>query len=91
VAVRDYGAGVPVERRDRLFERFYQAHAEGHRGGLGLGLFISRQIAQLHGGTLEAEFPDAGGSRFVLILPVADSDHLLGSPSGAAAGVPAAL
>jgi signal transduction histidine kinase len=67
--VRDRGIGIPPERRGRLFDRFYQAHGEGHFGGLGLGLFISRQIVELHGGTLEAEFPPDGGTRFVVNLP----------------------
>jgi signal transduction histidine kinase len=36
---------------------------------MGLGLYISRQIAELHGGTLTADFPDDGGSRFILTIP----------------------
>jgi len=38
--------------------------------GMGLGLYISRQIIQLHGGTIHAEFPGDGGTRMVLTLPV---------------------
>ena len=72
--VRDHGIGIPVERRAHLFERFYQAHGEGHFGGLGLGLFISRQIVDLHGGSLEADFPIDGGTRFIVSLP-APSDQ----------------
>jgi signal transduction histidine kinase len=67
--VRDHGIGIPPERRGRLFDRFYQAHGEGHFGGLGLGLFISRQIVELHGGSLEADFPADGGTRFTVTLP----------------------
>ncbi len=69
IAVRDHGLGIPPEHRDRIFEQFYQAHAGGSAAGMGLGLYISRQIAELHGGSLTAEFPDDGGSRFVLLLP----------------------
>jgi signal transduction histidine kinase len=69
LGVRDHGIGIPPERRARLFDRFYQAHGEGHFGGLGLGLFISRQIVELHGGTLEADFPVDGGTRFSVTLP----------------------
>jgi signal transduction histidine kinase len=69
VEVRDHGIGIPPERRAHVFERFYQAHGEGHFGGLGLGLFISRQIAELHGGSLEADFPSDGGTRFIVTLP----------------------
>ena len=68
ISVRDHGAGVPTEHRARLFERFYQAHAD--RSGMGLGLYVSRQIVERHGGTIYAEFPADGGTRFVVSLPV---------------------
>jgi PAS domain S-box-containing protein len=70
LSVRDRGIGIPPEKRSDIFERFYQAHADDHRSGLGLGLFISRQIAELHGGSIHAEFPLDGGARFVVMLPV---------------------
>lgn len=69
IIVRDHGIGIPAERRAHIFDRFYQAHVEPALGGLGLGLHISRQIVELHGGTLSAEFPPEGGSRFVVNLP----------------------
>lgn len=70
VSVTDQGVGIPVEQRDHIFDRFYQAHSEGHLGGMGLGLYISHQIVELHGGQLVAEFPDGGGTCFVFTLPV---------------------
>jgi PAS domain S-box-containing protein len=69
LAVRDRGLGIPLEQRPRIFERFYQAHGEEHFGGLGLGLFISQQIVQLHGGEISLEAPADGGTRFVVTLP----------------------
>ena len=69
LAVRDWGLGIPPDRRENLFGRFYQAHGEGHFGGLGLGLYVSREIVELHGGSIEADFPSSGGSRFVVTLP----------------------
>jgi signal transduction histidine kinase len=78
LAVRDWGLGIPPRRRGRIFERFYQAHGDGHRSGLGLGLYVSRRIAELHGGAIRAEFPHDGGTRFVVSLPVAAE-----SPRGA--------
>jgi PAS domain S-box-containing protein len=72
LTVRDYGVGVPSEHRAHIFDRFYQAHAGGpltSMAGMGLGLYISRQIVELHGGTIEAEFPEPGGTRFVVTLP----------------------
>ncbi|GAC1322292.1 MAG: hypothetical protein NVSMB2_19530 [Chloroflexota bacterium] len=71
--VRDYGVGVPVEHRPHIFDRFYQAHAGGpltSMAGMGLGLYISRQIVELHGGQIYAEFPDDGGTRMVFLLPL---------------------
>jgi signal transduction histidine kinase len=69
MVVRDWGLGIPADRRENLFDRFYQAHGEGNFGGLGLGLYVSRQIVELHGGTIAADFPSSGGSRFVVSLP----------------------
>ena len=70
IAIRDYGPGVPPENRSLIFERFYQAHGNGHKSGLGLGLYVSREIVELHGGHITAEFPSGGGSRFVVRLPL---------------------
>jgi signal transduction histidine kinase len=70
LSVRDHGVGIPPERLGRLFERFYRAHPQQHVSGMGLGLFISQHIAQLHGGSIEAESPSDGGSRFTVRLPL---------------------
>ena len=73
LSVRDRGVGVPLEHRAHIFDRFYQAHAGGaltSMAGMGLGLYISRQIAELHGGSIDAEFPDDGGTRFLVSLPL---------------------
>jgi PAS domain S-box-containing protein/excisionase family DNA binding protein len=70
IAVRDHGLGIPPENREQIFERFFQAHGNGHRSGLGLGLYVSRQITELHGGEIRAEFPPDGGTRFVVRLPL---------------------
>jgi PAS domain S-box-containing protein len=69
VSVRDHGMGIPPERRAQIFERFYQAH-DGQRGGLGLGLYISKQIVELHGGKIQAECPPDGGTLVVVRLPL---------------------
>jgi signal transduction histidine kinase len=75
VSVTDHGLGVPPEHRERIFDRFHQAHPERGIGGMGLGLFISRQIVELHGGRIEADHPRGGGTRFVVTIPT-------GAPSG---------
>ncbi|MBV9791758.1 MAG: PAS domain-containing protein [Chloroflexi bacterium] len=75
ISVTDRGIGIPAEHRGRIFERFYQAHGSGYFGGMGLGLSISKAIVEAHGGQLEAEFPDEGGTRLVILLPVAPDMH----------------
>ncbi|GLX97314.1 HAMP domain-containing sensor histidine kinase [Herbidospora sp. NBRC 101105] len=68
--VLDDGAGIAVEDRERVFERFTRLEAGRDRdaGGTGLGLAIAREIANAHGGTLAVEDSDRG-ARFVLRLP----------------------
>ena len=70
LSIRDHGMGVAPEKRHHIFERFYQAHEEPGNRGMGLGLFVSRQIVELHGGHITAEFPEDGGTRFVVRLPL---------------------
>jgi signal transduction histidine kinase len=72
ITVTDQGLGVPPEHRGRIFDRYYQAHTARRFGGMGLGLYISRQIVDLHGGKIEAVFPDGGGTRMVITLPAGD-------------------
>ena len=69
ISVRDHGIGIPEERRARIFDRFYQAHGNNYLGGMGLGLYISREIVVLHGGEIKADFPEDGGTRFVVSVP----------------------
>jgi two-component system, OmpR family, sensor histidine kinase ChvG len=78
IQVEDNGPGIQAEDIDRIFERFYTDRPEGESFGQnsGLGLSISRQIAEAHGGTLRAEnVLDSTrgrviGARFILSLPV---------------------
>lgn len=77
VSVRDRGPGIPPAERQRVFERFHQAHVHRHFGGMGLGLYVSREIIELHGGTIAVEEPAGGGTRFVVRLPrVQTSDNV---------------
>jgi PAS domain S-box-containing protein len=70
LTVTDRGPGIPAEHRDRIFDRFYQAHSGTFAAGMGLGLYISRQIVEQHGGSIRAEQPPKGGARFVVMLPL---------------------
>jgi signal transduction histidine kinase len=69
LAVRDHGIGIAPQDRPHVFDRFYQSEPSERRAGLGLGLYVSRQIVELHGGRIEAEFPDDGGTRMIVSLP----------------------
>jgi signal transduction histidine kinase len=71
VKVVDHGPGVPAEARTRIFEPFFQVDGQLHgRGGVGLGLAVSRQLAALQGGSLVLEDPAPGvGASFALTLP----------------------
>jgi PAS domain S-box-containing protein len=80
LAVTDHGPGIPPEGRERIFDRFYQADPRHHATGMGLGLYISRQIVEQHGGSIRAELPAEGGARFVVILPA--------GPAGAGPAAP---
>lgn len=71
LVVRDYGPGIPTALRERVFERYFQGHADNQRSGLGLGLYITREIVTAHGGEITAEFPSDGGSRFIVRMPFA--------------------
>jgi len=71
VTVRDTGQGIPAEVLPHIFDLFVQAR-EGAGGGLGIGLALSAQLVQLHGGTLVARSEGADqGSEFVVTLPAA--------------------
>lgn len=72
LTVSDQGPGVPAHELHRLFEPFYRGERGRQKGsstGYGLGLMISRQIAELHGGRLEASTRNGGGLQVRLELP----------------------
>jgi two-component system cell cycle sensor histidine kinase PleC len=71
LAVKDSGVGIPEEDIDRIFRPFEQSMAHGMRGeaGTGLGLPLSRQLAELHGARISVESRVNEGSVFALVLP----------------------
>jgi len=77
IHVDDQGAGIPAEELTRIFKRFYQlekSRTAGKKRGAGLGLAISREIVQLHGGRLVAQSSPGQGSRFTVRLPIVRPD-----------------
>ncbi|HZG66524.1 MAG TPA: HAMP domain-containing sensor histidine kinase, partial [Herpetosiphonaceae bacterium] len=70
ISVKDQGIGIAPEDQGRLFGKFFRAgNAEAYRSGLGLGLFISREIVRQHGGSITVESAPGQGSTFTLRLP----------------------
>jgi heavy metal sensor kinase len=67
--VRDSGPAIPPDQRDRLFQRFFRGRSSAGQPGAGLGLPISRWIAEAHGGRVWAEEGGGGGNTFVVVLP----------------------
>ena len=67
LTVEDSGIGLSEQEIKGLFQKYHQVHSD--RPGYGLGLFISRQIVQAHGGTLEVSSRPGKGSTFTVILP----------------------
>ncbi|HEU5318405.1 MAG TPA: diguanylate cyclase [Chloroflexota bacterium] len=85
ITVADHGIGIPDEHLDRIFDRFYRVDSSETRsiGGTGLGLYITRHLVELHGGTLAAESEIGRGSTFRFTLPAVPV------PAGQLAGEPA--
>jgi signal transduction histidine kinase len=75
ISVSDTGVGIPQEDVDRLFDKYEQARSRATRGekGTGLGLYITRQLVELHGSKIEVKSEIGRGSTFTFTLPVARS------------------
>ncbi|MCC7532146.1 MAG: HAMP domain-containing histidine kinase [Candidatus Melainabacteria bacterium] len=66
LSVKDNGPGIPEDKREHLFERFYQTSAEHYELGSGLGLAICKTQAELHGGTIAVKSDVGDGTEFVV-------------------------
>lgn len=96
VWVDDQGSGIPERERDRVFDSFYRLdrHANSAVAGSGIGLYVVRELARLHGGDAWAEQAPGGGARIVIELGAAapapgfTDEHasIVGTSQGAPAG-----
>src|SRR5690606_10628453 len=70
ITVRDTGTGIAPDVLPRLFEEFTQSEGARHPGGTGLGLALSRDLVEWHGGRIEVETEPNVGTAFHVILPL---------------------
>jgi two-component system phosphate regulon sensor histidine kinase PhoR len=72
VTVSDQGLGIPAEKLPYIFDRWYQAHdgTHGDFGGMGLGLYICKEIVERHGGYMWARSDEQGGSTIGFAIPL---------------------
>lgn len=82
VTVSDTGIGIARERFDDIFQMFSQGDgsAEREQGGAGIGLAITKQLAELHGGTIAVQSEVGIGSRFTVRLPLSGTTRAMLSP-----------
>lgn len=69
IKIQDQGVGIPKEKIDKLFDRFERAKNKKAVDGLGLGLFITKQIVEAHSGKIWVESEEGKGSTFFIHLP----------------------
>jgi PAS domain S-box-containing protein len=81
-AVCDRGIGIPADELGQVFERFHRGRqvSSTNYGGLGLGLYITKQIIERHGGTIWVESKEGHGTTFSFSLPVADAAAVAALP-----------
>jgi signal transduction histidine kinase len=70
IDVTDSGMGIPGDELGRIFEEFYQVRAtRRHKGGTGLGLSLTKNFVEMHGGTIDVQSEPGKGSTFTIQLP----------------------
>ena len=76
VTIADTGPGIPLDQQERIFESFEQGEGGANRtyGGTGIGLAVTRQLVELHGGRIWVESSPGAGARFSFTLPRAEGE-----------------
>lgn len=69
-SIADQGPGISSEHHDKIFERFERVASDSNIGGLGLGLYISKEIIDAHLGSIELKSSEGSGARFLVKLPL---------------------
>ena len=85
--VADDGIGIAADQVPHVFDRFYRAHERQGLGGLGLGLYIAREVVERHGGRIEVASVEGKGTTFTVTLPATRATALvsdLAAPDGSA-------
>ena len=72
IGVSDDGPGIPPEEQERIFDKFYVVADGRGPAGVGLGLYIARQLVELHGGRIWVESTPGQGSTFRFTVPKDD-------------------
>lgn len=77
IVVEDTGTGIPEDKYDEIFQSFHQleAHMTRENNGIGLGLNITKQLVELHGGTIHVASKVGEGTRFTFTLPIAKEER----------------
>lgn len=90
LSVADSGKQINEQETDRLFECFYQSdtHRDHNSSGTGIGLYLAKQLMELHGGNIRAENLKSGGCRFVMTIPLREPG---GERTSGGAGITATL
>jgi PAS domain S-box-containing protein len=70
IRVRDNGTGIPPEEQGQIFNQFYRGTSAAGKGGLGVGLYITKRIVDRLGGSLSFESKNGQGTEFTLVLPL---------------------
>jgi signal transduction histidine kinase/CheY-like chemotaxis protein len=81
--VADDGIGIAADQLPHVFDRFYRAHERQGLGGLGLGLYIAREVVERHGGRIEVASVEGKGTTFTVTLPASRATAIAADPAPA--------